>query len=87
MAGHGIVHWKDHHASLAHAEGRAQRSHHPRGVFVGRFAIGIQCWTLRHHDAVDDDFLSSVGDSLTGGGSALVIAADVEELTWLGGHV
>lgn len=60
----------------------------PVGAIAG-LAIGggIGAHEAGHHEEVDDDFLAAVGDSLKDGGSAIVIAAEVEELTWLSGHV
>ncbi len=60
----------------------------PIGAIAG-LAIGggIGAHEATHHEDVDDDFLQAVGESLRDGGSALVIAAEVEELAWLSGHV
>lgn len=60
----------------------------PIGAIAG-LAIGggIGAHEAGHHEDVDDDFLEAVGNSLKYGGSAIVIAAEVEELAWLSGHV
>lgn len=60
----------------------------PIGAIAG-LAIGggIGAHEAVAHGEVDDDFLQAVGESLRDGGSALVIAAQVEELEWLSGHV
>lgn len=59
----------------------------PIGAIAG-LAIGggIGAHEATHHNEVDDEFLEAVGGSLKGGGSALVIAAEVDELAWLSGH-
>jgi uncharacterized membrane protein len=59
----------------------------PVGAVVGFVAGGaIGAHEAGHQGAVDDDFLRDVGDAITPGSSAIVLAGEIEELTWLSGN-